>query len=111
MPSPVLALPCGSKSISSTRLPTAASAVARLTAVVVLPTPPFWLTTARIRGSDAPTTGAAASNGAVTVCTNDLFQSQHGSGGVRNTGVQRRAHLPRFSCLGQFLADGLSLQK
>ena len=46
MPSPVEALPCGSRSISSTRQPVAASAVARLIAVVVLPTPPFWLATA-----------------------------------------------------------------
>jgi hypothetical protein len=41
MPSPVEALPCGSKSITSTFSPLAASAVARLIAVVVLPTPPF----------------------------------------------------------------------
>ena len=41
MPSPVLALPCGSRSMISTRSPTAASAVPRLIAVVVLPTPPF----------------------------------------------------------------------
>ena len=40
-PSPVLALPCGSRSMMSTRSPTAASAVPRLMAVVVLPTPPF----------------------------------------------------------------------
>ena len=45
-PRPVLALPCGSRSISSTELPAAANAVARLTAVVVLPTPPFWFATA-----------------------------------------------------------------
>ena len=45
-PRPVEALPCGSRSISSTRQPIAASAVARLIAVVVLPTPPFWFATA-----------------------------------------------------------------
>ena len=50
MPSPVEALPCGSRSTISTRFPSSASAAARLIAVVVLPTPPFWLTTARIRG-------------------------------------------------------------
>ena len=48
-PSPVLALPCGSRSMISTRSPTAASAVPRLIAVVVLPTPPFWLASARTR--------------------------------------------------------------
>ena len=49
MPAPVVALPCGSRSISSTRRFIAVRLAARLTAVVVLPTPPFWLTTARIR--------------------------------------------------------------
>src|SRR4051812_41378349 len=49
MPRPVDALPCGSLSISSTRSPTAASAVPRLMAVVVLPTPPFWLATTKTR--------------------------------------------------------------
>jgi hypothetical protein len=43
IPIPVEALPCGSRSISSTFQPVAAMAVAMLIAVVVLPTPPFWL--------------------------------------------------------------------
>ena len=43
MPSAVEALPWGSRSMTSTRAPDWASAAARLTAVVVLPTPPFWL--------------------------------------------------------------------
>ena len=51
MPRPVEALPCGSRSITSTRWPSAASAVPRLIAVVVLPTPPFWLAMARTCGS------------------------------------------------------------
>ena len=50
MPRPVEALPCGSRSTISTRSPIAASAVPRLIAVVVLPTPPFWLASARMRG-------------------------------------------------------------
>ena len=50
MPSPVEALPCGSRSTISTRSPIAASAVPRLIAVVVLPTPPFWLASERMRG-------------------------------------------------------------
>src|SRR5260221_2583298 len=115
MPSPVLALPCGSKSISRARFATGGSAVARLTAVVVLPTPPFWLTMAKMRASAAPAKGAAwsigASNGAVRLCTDHLFQSQHGPGGIRNTGMQRRTHLPPFSRFGQFLAGRLALQK
>ncbi len=47
---PVEALPCGSRSTTSTFSPIAASAVPRLMAVVVLPTPPFWLATTRTRG-------------------------------------------------------------
>ena len=39
----------------STRSPVAASAVPRLIAVVVLPTPPFWLATASTRGPDFET--------------------------------------------------------
>src|SRR6476646_5424347 len=38
--------PCGSRSTSSVRWPDSASAAATLTAVVVLPTPPFRFTTA-----------------------------------------------------------------
>src|SRR5579863_7882617 len=49
MPRPVEALPWGSESISSTRWPIAERAVPRLMAVVVLPTPPFWLVTASTR--------------------------------------------------------------
>src|SRR5690606_14961767 len=48
-PRPVEALPWGSMSTISTFSPMAAKAVPRLMAVVVLPTPPFWLETARTR--------------------------------------------------------------
>src|SRR5215467_15475510 len=50
MPRPVEALPWGSRSTINTFSPTAASAVPRLIAVVVFPTPPFWLAIARMRG-------------------------------------------------------------
>src|SRR5512139_3878809 len=53
MPKPVEALPCGSRSTISTCSPMAASAVPRLMAVVVLPTPPFWLAMAMTRGAAA----------------------------------------------------------
>src|SRR4051794_24074258 len=43
-------LACGSRSISSVRLPRIARAAARLIAVVVFPTPPFWLAIATITG-------------------------------------------------------------
>src|SRR6267154_27733 len=45
----MVALPCGSRSISSTRRRVAARDAARLTAVVVLPTPPFWFAMAMTR--------------------------------------------------------------
>src|ERR1700675_3839346 len=48
MPLPIVALPCGSRSTSNTRCRVAARLAARLTLVVVLPTPPFWLVIARI---------------------------------------------------------------
>ena len=50
MPRPVVALPWGSRSTTRTRNPSSARPAPRLTAVVVLPTPPFWLATAMIRG-------------------------------------------------------------
>ena len=49
MPSAVLALPCGSRSMTSTVLPAWARAAATLTVVVVLPTPPFWFATVMTR--------------------------------------------------------------
>ncbi len=49
MPRAVLALPCGSRSMTSTVLPAWASAAATLTVVVVLPTPPFWFATVMTR--------------------------------------------------------------
>ena len=48
-PQPMVALPWGSRSTSSTRRWVAASEAARFTAVVVLPTPPFWFATAMMR--------------------------------------------------------------
>src|SRR3954453_4588936 len=47
-PEPMVALPCGSRSTISTRWPTFARPAARLTVVVVLPTPPFWLAIQKI---------------------------------------------------------------
>ena len=48
-----MALPWGSRSTTRTRRPDSASAAPRFTAVVVLPTPPFWLAMAMIRGSSS----------------------------------------------------------
>src|SRR5262245_30944834 len=49
MPKPLVALPWGSRSTTSTRSPRRTSEVPRFTTVVVLPTPPFWLVQASVR--------------------------------------------------------------
>src|SRR5512141_80550 len=51
-PTPLDALPCGSMSTISVRRSAAAKLAARFTAVVVLPTPPFWLAMAMMSGRD-----------------------------------------------------------
>src|SRR6266481_10197158 len=48
-PSPLVEFDCGSQSTSRVLTSAAASEAARLMAVVVLPTPPFWLATAMTR--------------------------------------------------------------
>src|SRR5579884_1663930 len=48
MPRPVVLFPCGSQSTKRTFKSFEASDAAKLMAVVVLPTPPFWLATAMI---------------------------------------------------------------
>jgi hypothetical protein len=53
MPTPLVAFPWGSPSMSRTRRSATARLAARLTAVVVLPTPPFWLAIAMTRGEPA----------------------------------------------------------
>src|SRR5207302_6605156 len=57
IPCDIVRLPCGSMSTHSTRWPSSAKATARLSVVVVLATPPFWLanaiTLALTGGSDA----------------------------------------------------------
>src|SRR5213596_1713263 len=49
MPTPLVELPWGSASMSSVLRSAVASEAARFTAVVVLPTPPFWLAIAITR--------------------------------------------------------------
>ena len=46
-PRPLVALACGSRSNRRTRCPSAARQAERFTAVVVFPTPPFWLATGK----------------------------------------------------------------
>src|SRR5436190_2246090 len=49
MPTPLVELPCGSASMRSVFRSAVASEAARFTAVVVFPTPPFWLAIAITR--------------------------------------------------------------
>src|SRR3984885_5557654 len=96
MPSPVEALPCGSMSTTSVGAPTAASAVPRLIAVVVLPTPPFWLATTRTRGLWDMA---------------KLPYLQDNTGRIGGAWMLEGLHPPRFTGLGQFSPQGLSLEK
>src|SRR5262249_5745664 len=88
-----------------TRLPQAASAVARLTAVVVLPTPPFWLASAMMRAGGGDGVALAAT------VTRDLRQSQDGPRRVGTAGESLDLHPPCFGRLGQFLVDPNALVK
>src|SRR5271169_4646789 len=91
-PRPVEALPCGSASSSSTRSPTAARAVARLMAVVVLPTPPFWLAIASTRQSLSAVAGSAD--------TGEVRDPQDAALGVAETGRDGEAEAPNLPRLG-----------
>src|SRR5512141_2983817 len=53
-PTPEEALACGSRSTRSVLFSITEREAARLTAVVVFPTPPFWLATVRIRANAGP---------------------------------------------------------
>src|SRR5512134_1573175 len=106
MPMPVEALPCGSRSTSSTCLPQAARAVARLIAVVVLPTPPFWLAMARTRALRLKF--AATAMGSTVL---DMGEAEHGSLGVGAAGNSLDFHLPAFRRGGQFDIDPLPLEE
>src|SRR5215203_5031455 len=63
MPMPVEALPCGSRSTTSTRYPRSASEAPKLTAVVDLPTPPFWLAIAMMRATPGASGGTGMGRG------------------------------------------------
>src|SRR3569833_338521 len=91
MPRPVEALPWGSIPITRVGAPTAARAVPRLIAVVVLPTPPFCLATTRTRG-------LAGSDMAGT----QLSHGDYSSGRLRLAWHLRRLHVPIFMGFGQF---------
>src|SRR5580704_8318467 len=101
MPRPVDALPCGSISIRSVGWPMAASAVPRLIAVVVLPTPPFWLATTSVRGPrDCGSIGMAK-----------LPDREDDAGRIGATRLLPHLHPPRFMGFGQFFPYRLTLEK
>src|ERR1700722_4734907 len=94
--SAVEALPCGSRSMTRTREPCWARLAARLTAVVVLPTPPFWFAIVMIRqrgaGGQAPHAarglGRPADRG-VHLVAGDIRDDDRRSGHVRPPAVCR----------------------
>src|SRR5580692_8866826 len=97
MPRPVEALPCGSASSSSTRSPTAARAVPRLMAVVVLPTPPFWLAMARMRQALAG--------------TGEALQLEDAAARVAEAGRDVARETPSLARLGDLRLDPLALEE
>src|SRR5216683_1907153 len=64
-PTPLVAFPWGSRSTSSTRRSETASDAARLTAVVVFPTPPFWFAIARTSAM-SPFTAQSVARASIT---------------------------------------------
>src|SRR6266851_3482565 len=71
-PRPPVVLAWGSQSISSVERPSRARAAARLMAVVVLPTPPFWLTTAMTLEGVVGSAGVAAASGLASDSAGEL---------------------------------------
>lgn len=113
-PIPVEALPCGSRSISTTRCPLWARAAARLMAVVVLPTPPFWLATARVMGWADPRAGCEAGFEVFVFFldsdTPDIAYFQNGA--ARSAaGNMCDCHVPVALGIGQLIGGLLPLQK
>src|SRR3990172_7172420 len=90
MPRPVDAFPWGSRSTISTRSPSSAIPAPRLTAVVLLPTPPFWFATAITR---APPPGwedlAGARRGVFAAALRAGLAVGGGSLGVEDEGAGR----------------------
>src|SRR5690606_19424660 len=62
-PTPLEAFACGSRSTSNVGFSAAARLAARLTAVVVLPTPPFWLAIAMMFGRPGMSARSVAAPG------------------------------------------------
>ena len=96
--------------MTSTRWPAAASAVARLIAVVVLPTPPFWLASATMRARRAAGT-ARGSASSLARLTGNLLQAKNDPPPVGQALFDRHSHCPGFAGQGQFLLEPLAFGK
>src|SRR3989339_2004981 len=87
-PTPEEALACGSRSTRSVLFSITEREAARLTAVVVFPTPPFWLATVRIRATTGPPFPGNTTVYAI------LYHG--GAGGERGKSLARRVRNYRF---------------
>src|SRR5215469_2130524 len=96
--------------MTSTRCPAAASAVARLIAVVVLPTPPFWLASAMTRAR-RPSGTARGPASKLTRLTGYLLQAKNDPPPVGQARLDRRVHCPAFVRLGQFLLKSFAFEE
>src|SRR5690606_23023496 len=115
----------------STFLPTAARAVARLMAVVVFPTPPFWLaraitrrawsscsaSSARLLVFSPPVPffwSAACARPFSGLPASDMGEFLHANDPaplVGDTGIDGHGHIPGFARPGQFLVQVLPFMK
>src|SRR5215213_10692867 len=80
MPSPLVAFPCGSVSMTSVRFSATARQAPRLMAVVVLPTPPFWFAMAMMR--DTPSLYAGGGEGGLGESTGAVALRPETGGGM-----------------------------
>src|ERR1700730_5157272 len=92
------------------RWPAAANAVAKLIAVVVLPTPPFWLATATMRARRTATT-ARGNASAVAMLTGYLLQAKNDPPRIGTALAKPRCHCPVFASEGQFILDPFPFEK
>ena len=89
MPRPLVQFACGSRSTRSTRWPRSARAAERFRAVVVLPTPPFWLAMATTFMRKGRELGGHTVTGDRTACN----QNRRASGNHRRR--RKATRLPR----------------
>ena len=101
-PSAVDALPCGSLSRTSTLSPACASAAARFTVVVVLPTPPFWFATVitRVLGGRGNRRPRSSIRRRASCCSCAMSGVSSDASGRLSTSAARRVSSGSRSCRG-----------